>query len=275
MHIVADIGGTKTRIAGSSDLESMTDPIVIDTPQSYAEGLSALETAVKVITKGESVEHIAAGIRGFVAPDKSAMLKDQIIPDWAQKPLANDLKKMMGAKSAQLENDTGLVGLGEAVFGAGKGAAIVVYMTVSTGINGTRIIDGKIDRSHQGFEIGGQYLSMVPEKSIEDLISGTAVAERFGKHPKDLGKDNPVWGELAKVAAYSVHNTILHWSPERMILGGSMFNDVGISVARVAEHVKTIMKKFPTTPEIVHASLGDIGGLWGGLALLRQKNQSI
>jgi len=50
-----------------------------------------------------------------------------------------------------------------------------------------------------------------------------------------------------------------------------MFNEIGIKVDRVAAHVAEILKKFPVAPNIVHSSLGDVGGLWGGLALLRQR----
>jgi hypothetical protein len=49
-----------------------------------------------------------------------------------------------------------------------------------------------------------------------------------------------------------------------------MFNEVGISVERVRVHVGEIMRKFPAVPEIVHSKLGDVGGLWGGVARLKQ-----
>ena len=68
-----------------------------------------------------------------------------------------------------------------------------------------------------------------------------------------------------------VHNTILHWAPDVVVLGGSMFNDTGISVDRVRAHLADITKKIPTLPELKHGALGDIGGLWGGLALLKTK----
>jgi hypothetical protein len=51
-----------------------------------------------------------------------------------------------------------------------------------------------------------------------------------------------------------------------------MFNEVGISVQKVAENVEKVMRKFPEVPEIVHSSLGDLGGLWGALVLLRQRS---
>lgn len=170
-----------------------------------------------------------------------------------------------------LENDTALVGLGEAVYGAGKGAAICVYYTVSTGVNGVRIVDGHIDASRQGFEVGGQYLSTatVPT-TLEDLVSGTAISKRFGMHPKSIPSDDPIWEDLARLLAIGIHNTILHWSPDRVVIGGSMMNEVGIPVPRVEAHVRELLRKFKTTPDIVHSSLESVGGLWGALALAKQ-----
>jgi predicted NBD/HSP70 family sugar kinase len=271
MYIVADIGGTKTRIAGSRDLETFSDPVILDTPQSYSDGLAALVAAAQKITGGEPIEAIAAGVKGVLSEDKTTPLTapQNILRDWREKPLAHDLESSLGARVVRLENDTALVGLGEAVHGAGRGASIVAYITVSTGVNGARIVEGAIDRGRA--EIGGQYLQVGDApKSLEDLISGAAISEKYGVHPKQIDKDSPVWEELARIAAFGVHNTILHWSPDRVVLGGSMFNEIGIPVPRVSFHVESIMHKFPHIPEIVHSSLADIGGLWGGLALLKQ-----
>ena len=271
MHILADIGGTKMRIAGSQGFTTFSEPIILNTPRSYDEGIKAVADVMKTVANGQKVQKIVIGRRGIIAHDKQSVLQDRSFPDWAQKPLVADVSQALKADSVHLENDMELVGLGEAVHGAGEGVPIVVYITVSTGVGGSRIVDGRIDRFSQGFEPGGQYISMDAMLSVEEMVSGAAVQKRFGVHPKELGKDNPVWEELARILAFGVHNSILHWSPDRVVLGGSMFNEIGISVERVAAHVKDIMRKFPEVPEIVHASLGDLGGLWGGLALLKQE----
>ena len=271
MHIVADIGGTKTRIAGSADLSKFGTPVILDTPQRYDDALIAIIAAAKKIAGGK-IESLAAGVKGVLSDDRRTLITapQNILRDWKGRPLAADLEASLSTP-VFLENDTAIVGLGEAVFGAGKGAGIIAYITVSTGVNGVRIIDGHIDTGNA--EIGGQYLHVGDRaRSLEDMISGTAIAEKYGVHPKEIDKDSPVWEELAEIAAVGIHNTILHWSPERVVLGGSMFNEIGISVPRVQFHIQRIMHKFPAVPEIVHSSLGDVGGLWGGMARLTQKN---
>lgn len=258
MYILIDIGGTKTRVASSVDLAAFGEPIILDTPQGYDEAVAKIAEAASQLTEGLALRAAAAGYtRNY---DK--------LPQWRGRNLGKDLSDALHTQ-VYLENDTALVGLGEAVYGAGKDAPICVYYTVSTGVNGVRIIDGKIDTSRSGFETGGQYVSMEPLLTLEELVSGDAIQHRYSMHPKELGKENPIWEELARTLAFGIHNSILHWSPDRVVIGGSMMNEVGIPVPRVAEHVKSLMRKFPAVPEIVHSSLGDTGGLWGAMALLK------
>ena len=272
MHIIADIGGTKMRIVGTRNMREFSgEPRYIDTPHEYREGCAVLAGAMRDISQGEKIEKVLIGIRGSIARDRASMTDRSVLVDWSRRPLAHDIQDAISAESATLFNDVTLNSIGEAVYGAGTGAPIVVYYTVSTGVNGTRVVDGRVEVASQGFEAGGQYLRVGDTtSSLEEMVSGAAIFAKYGVHPKELGKDSPVWEELARIFAYGLHNSILHWSPDRVVLGGSMFNEIGISVERVAFHVKDIMRNFPDVPEIVHASLGDFGGLWGGLALLNQ-----
>lgn len=263
MYLLIDIGGTNTRIAGSLDLEKFSEPLVFPTPQGYDEAMARIAEIGAQVSDGIALR---SAVVGFTRNWEK-------LPQWKGRDLAKDASAALHTE-VTTENDTALVGLGEALYGAGKGAAICVYYTVSTGVNGVRVVDGRIDVSRAGFEVGGQYLSMDPERTLEDLVSGTAIGNRYAMHPKDLGKENPLWEELARTLAYGIHNSILHWSPDRVVIGGSMMNEIGIPVPRVAEHVRSIMRKLPSAPEIVHSSLGDMGGLWGGMALLRQHQQN-
>jgi len=277
MYIVADIGSTNTRIAGSTSDGQLTDPIIVPTPKSYTDGLAHIVTTAREIAEGEKIESVAIGLPARLNPDRRSIFKVRYLPDWDGKEIANDIESALSTH-VLLENDTMQVGLGEAVYGAGKGASIVVYMTVSTGVNAVRIVDGHIEPYTYGYETGFQYIQSGESNKelvgLGSIIAGSAICKRFDvASPRDLGKDHPVWEELARYTAIGLHNTIVHWSPERVVLGGSMFNEIGISVARVEAHLQDIMQAFPTIPQIVHSNLGDIGGLYGGLA--RIKNVSL
>lgn len=272
MYIVADIGSTNTRIAGSRGDDQLTEPVIVPTPLSYTDGLAHIIATARAIVGGEKIESVAIGLPARLNPDRRSIFKVRYLPDWDGKEIAKDIESALSAP-VLLENDTMQVGLGEAVYGAGKGASIVVYMTVSTGVNAVRIVNGIIEPYAYGYETGFQYIQSGEDNkdlvALGSLIAGSAVCKRFNvASPRDLDKDHPVWEEMARYAAIGLHNTVVHWSPERVVLGGSMFKEVGISVERVEAHLRDIMQAFPTIPEIKRSGLGDIGGLYGGLARL-------
>lgn len=270
MYIVADIGGTKTRIAGSRDLSAFDEPLIIPTPAPYEEALAALVGEAQRICGTEPIVAMTVGVPGLLSKDRQCIIGSATnVPLWLGKPLARDLSERLHTR-VLLENDVAYVGLGEAVYGAGKGADIVAYLTVSTGVNGARIVRGALssDDPRPSFEY--LYLDGESKHKWGDTISGRAVHEKYGKHPKELGKDNPLWEELSRSVALGVHNIILSWTPDSVVLGGSMFNEIGIPVERVALHVQEMMHAMPEVPPILHSSLGDLGGLWGGIAHLKR-----
>lgn len=273
MYILVDIGGTNTRITSCKDLEAFGEPFIYDTPHDYDSGIKQLVEHARRYAAGEPIERMMVGIPGTQSRDhRSTFISGtHSLGLWSGRTIAADLEAALSAQ-VSMENDTALVGLGEAVSGAGKGASIMAYFTVSTGVGAVRILDEHIERMVHGAEVGGQYLTLAHDKTLEQLVSGTAVYEKYGKHPRELGKDSPVWEELAEIFAVGVYNSLLHWSPERVVFGGSMFNDIGISVDRVKHFVEMVNVKLPEVPPFVHSSLGNVGGLWGGLARLRQLN---
>lgn len=268
MFVAIDIGGTKTRVACARDIAKIDRKIIFETPQDYTAGFAMLVEAVNKVG-GEGIKGIAVGAPGVLSRDRRSLVHAPNLPLWNGAALADELEAALNAR-VTLENDAALVGLGEAVRGAGKDAAIVGYVTISTGVNGVRIVDGAIDRATYGFELGEQFLGCdATAPTLEDLVSGRAVSKRFGAPPASLGKDHPVWEELAQIVAIGLHNVIAHWSPERIVLGGSMMKEVGIPIDRIRVHLGGLRRKNPVLPELTLASLGDFGGLWGGLVRLR------
>ncbi len=278
MFILFDIGGTNMRVAASSDGETFGEPRIIPTPKDFDDGMRTLKDTALSLAEGKKIDAVGGGIAGTLSRDRAIFLNGPHLQGWNGKPIKKALAELFGAP-AFVENDTAIVGLGEAVAGAGKGHAIVVYMTVSTGVGGTRIVDGKIDVSAMGFEPGHQIIdaggalheTTVAGRGIdlEGYISGTAVSARYGKKPKEI-TDPAFWDEMARLLAYGLNNTIVHWSPDIVVIGGSMMNQIGIPVDRVRAHLKGILHIFPEHPAIEHSALGEIGGLHGALHFVRQ-----
>lgn len=281
MYLLFDIGGTKMRFAFSKDGETFDEPKIVLTPQDFKKGINLINRTAKDLAAGKEIKKAVGGIRRLDTA-KEKIVPDFRLPNWSGKPLKQKLEEAVSAP-VYLENDTALAGLGEAIAGAGREFKIVVYMTISTGVGGSRLVDKKIDTSSFGFEPGHQiidadwkiypYLKDFAEKEkmgqLEAYISGTSVEKRFDKKPYEV-VDEKVWDELARLLAYGLNNTIVHWSPDVVVLGGGMMKKIGIPIDRVKFHLKKILKIYPQLPEIKKAELGDVGGLHGALSYLKQ-----
>ena len=279
-YVLFDIGGTNMRVARSSDGVTFEEPRIIPTPKDFDAGMLALKNLVTEITHGERVDAAGGGIAGALSRDRSLLLNAPHLPGWNGKPIKAAIEAAVTAP-AYVENDTAIVGLGEAVFGAGKDHAIVAYMTVSTGVGGVRIVNQVIDVSAMGFEPGHQIIDAggaLHKTSVagtgidlEGYISGTAISERYGKKPYEI-TDEKFWDEMARLLAYGLNNAIVHWSPDIVVIGGSMMKKIGIPIDRVRAYLTGILHIYPELPKIEHSSLGDVGGLYGALAQIKQKH---
>ncbi|HSX24970.1 MAG TPA: ROK family protein [Candidatus Andersenbacteria bacterium] len=270
MVIAFDIGGTNTRIAYSKEGETLSEPVIYPTPENFEDGIRQFVTTVKKLTNGQQITAIAGGIPGPMDVEKTMLLKAPNLKGWNNKPLKTIVEKELGAP-VYLENDTAMWGIGEATQGAGKGFEIMVYITVSTGVGGTRIVDGNIDKSAQGFEPGHQIISPDgPECGcggkghLEAYISGSAMQKRTGMSPKDV-HDPHIWDKEAKYLAIGLLNTAVFWSPHCIVLGGSMMKN--ISIDAVCNYMGSYNHILPTLPLIKKSSLNDMGGLIGSLSV--------
>ncbi len=279
MYLVFDIGGSKMRIARTSNFKKLEEIIILKTPNDFNEGILEFCRASNKLSGGKKIKAIAGGIAGPLDKNYTKVINAPNLKSWNNKPFKASLEKKLKTK-VMLQNDTAMVALGETHFGAGKlfrKNGIVAYVTVSTGVGGARIVDGKIDRNIYGFEIGSQTIdadgTILPKyKSpgiLEDYISGKSVYKNTGKNPV-LIKDDKFWSDMAKLLAYGLNNTIVHWSPSIVILGGSMMNKIGIPISEVIRNVNSFLKIFPKKPKIVHAKLGDLGGLYGSMVYLEK-----
>ncbi|MEK7567757.1 MAG: ROK family protein [Patescibacteria group bacterium] len=268
MFIVADIGGTKMRIAGSKDLASFTEPVIIDTPQDFETGLKLFVDAIEKICYGEEPEKVCVGLPGVLNAERTALFRAPNLRGWEKQDIKVRLEKEIGSR-VFLENDSALVALGEANFGAGRQFPIMMYLTVSTGVGGARIVNKKIDQRRFGFE-PGHHIVMIDGKphELENLISGTAIEKKYGKKPYEITDEN-VWDYCARQVASAIYNLMLDWSPDGVVLGGSMFKEIGIKVDRVVYEMKHLPVIFPELPKIKKAELGELGGLYGGLSYLK------
>lgn len=277
-YILFDIGGTKSRVGLSTDLETLATHVSFKTPSNFTAGVKALLAAIEKVVDGQEVQAIAGGIRGVLNEEKTGLINDSVLTDWKDKSLVDELRAVYDVPIF-LENDAALAGVGEAVYGAGKGAEIVVYHTVSTGVGGVKIENGDIDMSAVGFEPGHQIIDIdrtvlgaEVQPILENIISGTAIKNRFGVEPYEIPQSDVLWDELAGYLAQGLNNTVMYWSPDVIVLGGSMIlGDPKIEIDQIRKYTVEALDEYVPAPLITLAKLGDEAGLYGGMGVLKNR----
>jgi len=188
VYLGVDLGGTK--IAGligdqqGKVLSEQTVPTLAD--QGVEQVIIRIKTLIKDLMEKEA-SGLVKGI-GICAPGPLNIKTGTVIcaPNlkWKDVPIAPILEQEFGLP-VFLENDANAAGYGECVYGAGKGAANMLYMTVSTGIGGGIIANGDLvyGRDDSAGEIGhmiilpnGPLCGCGQHGCIEALASGTAIA---------------------------------------------------------------------------------------------------
>lgn len=272
MVILFDIGGSNMRVASSIDGQTLVETKIIPTPLDFEEGIKVLKQISEELSNGQKVEQVSGGIASPLDKDKSCLVISPNIKGWINKPLKLELEKTFNCKVI-LENDTTAGGLGEATKGAGVGKKVVAYLALGTGVGGKRIVDGKIDESSFNFEPGHQII--VPSGNLcncggkghlEAYVGGSYIEKTYGQKAEDI-TDPLIWDGIAKYLSVGLSNTAVHWSPDIIILGGSVSQ--GLPLEKVNTYLEEFLTIYPTAPQVVLGTLGHDAGFYGALELLK------
>jgi predicted NBD/HSP70 family sugar kinase len=274
MDFVFDAGGTNIRFGASHNGRTLLRTTLLPVPKSYKAALSTFQDAAKEMCGEKRITRICGGVAGPLHPKKTHLMQSTHLPTWARQPLKHDLERIFRCPVC-LENDCALVALGEATQRAMKRYSIVAYIGIGTGIGGARIVDGMIDSHVVGFEPGHHIMHLSATTRAhpsphagdwETLVSGSAIFARYGVQAHAITKQ-AVWKEMASLVAVGLVNVTMFWSPEVMILGGSLMKRLPLALIR--REYAARQKVVPLLPAIRRARLGDFGGLIGALRLLQ------
>ena len=223
-----DLGGTKilTAVADSHGNKLSSDR----TATPAAEGLEAviqaiIDSASRTLAQADittdGLSAIGVGAPGLSNPETGVLFTSPHLPDWQDVPLREIIQKKLG-KQTFLANDANAAALGELYYGAGRGYRKFVYITVSTGIGGGVIIDGKIysgasgvagEVGHMTIDVNGPPCRCGNNGCWESLASGTALGKEArrriteGAHTSLL---DYAGGEIEKVTAQIVHTAAIN-----------------------------------------------------------------
>ena len=304
--IGVDLGGTKISTAISTIEGNILANVVL--PTKAEEGEAAVlgrivqsidEVIVGSSTSIDEIEAIGIGSPGPLDAKKGIIITTPNLP-FKDYNLVQPLKEKYNIP-VYLDNDANAAAIGEYMFGAGKGKNSIVYFTVSTGVGGGAVLDGKVYRGHtsNALEIGhttvdpnGPRCNCGNLGCLEAMSSGTAIAKKgkeavstnvetsLKKHDTvtsyEVFKEAEAGDEVAKdiidnaltYLGIGVANAIATFDPEVIIIGGGVSKAGDIVFDTVKKVVnKRCFKSMAESCEIVPAGLGSDAGVVGAVAL--------
>jgi glucokinase len=276
MHLSIDIGGTHIRFATSRDGKKIDHKEKFHTPKMYDDGIDLIEETVERMTDGHVPANITLGAASPIDYVKGVIMKPPALPNWAGHSIRKELELRLKTK-IQLENDACLAALAEARAINPKKYPIVAYITLSTGVGGARVVNGRIDYHSTPFEPGHQILDpdgrfwpgCGQRGCFESMASGRAFEITYGVKP-ELCEDFKIWEEHAQTVSQGLVNVITLWSPDILILGGSLVKAGKKFIDPLMHFTINDLQIFPA-PKIVISKMDDNNVLLGGFALQSQK----
>jgi glucokinase len=176
-----------------------------------------------------------------------------------------------------MDNDANVGALGEYRFGAGRDCSPLLYMTISTGIGGGIVLDGKLLRGpdswageigHLNVEPNGPACLCGSNGCLERMCCGLWLERDHGRPARELLEDPEFVRPYVVPLARGIKAAIMLLNPQRIVIGG------GISKAgdRLFGPLRTeLARQMPpwsqARVDVVPALLADDSVLWGALAL--------
>ena len=183
-----DLGGTNVRAAVVDETGNILR--VLKTKTEVEKGVDAVYGKVagliRDIKENDTIDGIGIGFPGPINTVENDIIMSTNIPGMEHYPLAKKLEEEFHIP-VYLDNDANVAGLAEALVGAGKGKPIVFYVTISTGIGGVLVHNGKTVSGMHGF--GGEIANIIIDRNrekinhlnigaVENEASGTAITRK-------------------------------------------------------------------------------------------------
>lgn len=159
----------------------------LETPTEPASAVAEIGAACRAVAEevGVAIERVGIGAPGPIEFSEGVI---ELAPNlgWERVPLRAMFAEELGC-SVWLDNDANAAALGEAWVGAGRGAKVMLMVTLGTGIGGGVVADGRLfhgaaggalEIGHQVIEPGGRECTCGRQGCVEAYFSGHALVEQ-------------------------------------------------------------------------------------------------
>ena len=301
-HVIAiDIGGTQVRVAlFAGETLQRRAALPTDVAGGPSGVMDQIDSLIDQLCPGSARREIAGiglALAGPIDTEAATVTRIPTLPGWDGFPVCEALSERTGIPSS-VENDAIAATLGEWRHGAGRGMRNIVYLTVSTGIGGGAVVDGRLLHGRKGIAGHLGHMRMAQEGPtcpcgavgcFEALASGSALRDRATAHAADgflsslsqieashvfegaRAGDRTCLDLVAEEAMYlgqGITAVIHMFSPDRVIVGGGLsqaFDQLAPGIHEIIR--RDAMPPFKTVP-VVRAALGGDSGLVGAACMV-------
>lgn len=272
-----EMGGTKTVVAvGESD-----GTVHEEHRYPTTDGPGTFATAIEWLRGRGKPEAVGVAAFGPVSVKKDRADYGSMLatpkPGWAGFSITGALAAAFPEARVAIETDVNAAVLAEA-----EGLDDVVYITIGTGLgagilSGGRLVHGVLHAEFGHWlprrSPGDDFAGVCPFHGdcLEGLVSGPAIAKRWGIEAKDLPPDHRAWDYECDYLAQAVQVLSATVNPARVVIGGGVSQAEGFH-----ERVERIVRErtagyFPALAEhrpfVVPPRFGQQAGIRGALQL--------
>ncbi len=276
VFIGLDIGGTKFMVGAADGKGRILRRTRAATSIDLNQDLDTLHRMIAEVAQGEIIGGMGAAIggpldwrRGVVSPLHQ--------PAWRDVPLKQIMEERWQCPF-RVDVDTNIAALGEFTAGAVT-ARRFLYITVSTGMGGGLICDGRIYRGmgdahpeigHQsvGFRCSnpaGVQCECGVSNCLEALVSGNGIRRIYGKPAEQLLAEE--WDEVAYNLGQGLRNAAALYAPDLIRLGGGVAVGGGEQFVQRAADVMRAHLRIVPPPAVELSKLGYDTALLGAVAV--------
>jgi glucokinase len=311
--LAVDLGGTNLRVAAVTADGKIRSRVKCETPRSeraddIVRAMVEAANECRNAEKGNKVIAIAAAFPGTTSVERGMIMKAPNLPALDGFRMAAVLETDLGI-CAIIENDANAAAVGENKFGASRGFASAIMITLGTGVGGGIIIDGKILRGIDGTagEIG--HICVEPRGApcgcgsrgcVEQYASASAIVRLVNELKNQYANSNlkdrkeissldvyeagkagdelalEVFRQMGFYLGIATADLLNILNPEAIVIGGGAAAGWDLFMPHVDVQIrKSAYRENVERVKILRAELGDDAGIIGAAYLAFEKIRSV
>lgn len=276
LFIGLDIGGTKIMVASADREGNILQRVRRDTSTSLETDVENIHNMIAEVSNGEDILAMGAAIGGPLDWEQG-IVSPLHQPAWREVPLKAIMEERWNCPF-YVDVDTNVAALGEYRWG-GPAPERFLYLTLSTGMGGGFLVDGRIYRGQAGAhpEVGHQSIPFRCSNPagvqcecgatdcLEALVSGNGIRRVYGKPAEELNPGE--WEEVAYNLGQGLRNMAALYAPDVIRIGGGVAVGGGeLFLGRAREVMEAHLRLVPA-PQVGLSRLGYDTALRGAIAI--------